>query len=76
LRMADALDRDHEGRVRSVRVESGAKTVRLIATCTRPSETTLWRLEERADLFEQEFGLRVEVLAESPINLPQTHLTE
>jgi exopolyphosphatase / guanosine-5'-triphosphate,3'-diphosphate pyrophosphatase len=68
LRIADALDRDHEGRVRSVRVETGTKTVRLFATCARPSETTLWRMEERADLFEQEFGRQVELHTETSTN--------
>ncbi len=68
LRIADALDRDHEGRVRGVRAELDAKTVRVFAISTRPSETTLWRMEERADLFEQEFGRRVELIAETNAN--------
>ncbi|MBI1760774.1 MAG: Ppx/GppA family phosphatase [Acidobacteria bacterium] len=68
LRIADALDRDHEGRVRGVRAELDAKTARIFAISTRPSETTLWRMEERADLFEQEFGRRVELIAETNAN--------
>lgn len=72
LRIADALDRDHEGRVRSVRVEPGTKTVRLVAACTRPSETTLWRMEERADLFEQEFGKRIELTTETINPAPES----
>jgi exopolyphosphatase/guanosine-5'-triphosphate,3'-diphosphate pyrophosphatase len=69
LRIADALDRDHEGRVRSVRSEIGARRVQVKAACHHTSDTTLWRVEERADLFEQEFGRPIEVLAE-PLDNP------
>lgn len=72
LRIADALDRDHEGRVRSVHAELESKTMRLLATCTRPSETTLWRMEERADLFEQEFGRRVELVTITSTNAAES----
>jgi exopolyphosphatase/guanosine-5'-triphosphate,3'-diphosphate pyrophosphatase len=72
LRIADALDRDHEGRVRSVRAELATKAMRLFALCTRPSETTLWRMEERADLFEQEFGRRVELITETTASAPES----
>ncbi len=63
LRLADALDRDHEGRVRSLRCEIGQDEVSIIALCSRETETMLWRLEERADLFTEVFGRRVELAA-------------
>jgi exopolyphosphatase/guanosine-5'-triphosphate,3'-diphosphate pyrophosphatase len=63
LRVADALDRDHEGRVRSLSCEIGETTVRLTAVCSRESETALWRVEERADLFHAEFGRQIELVA-------------
>lgn len=62
LRVADALDRDHEGRVKNLSCEIGETAVRVVAACSRESETALWRVEERADLFEEEFGRRVELI--------------
>ncbi len=64
LRIADALDRDHEGRVRGLRCEVNEKAVRIVADCSRESETAQWRVEERADLFEEEFGVKVELIAD------------
>jgi exopolyphosphatase / guanosine-5'-triphosphate,3'-diphosphate pyrophosphatase len=70
LRLADALDRDHEGRVRSVRCEIGDQIVHFIANCPRESDTTRWRFEERADLFSEVYGrsvgLGVELALASP----------
>ncbi len=65
LRLADALDRDHEGRVRSVSCEIDETVVRITAVCSRESETALWRVEERADLFQDEFGLQVELIVDT-----------
>jgi exopolyphosphatase/guanosine-5'-triphosphate,3'-diphosphate pyrophosphatase len=63
LRLADALDRDHKGRVRSLRCEIGEGEVRIVALCTRETETMRWRLEERADMFSEVFGRKVVLLA-------------
>jgi exopolyphosphatase / guanosine-5'-triphosphate,3'-diphosphate pyrophosphatase len=63
LRVVDALDRDHEGRVRSLNCEINETVVRVTAICSRECETALWRVEERADLFESEFGRRIELIA-------------
>jgi exopolyphosphatase / guanosine-5'-triphosphate,3'-diphosphate pyrophosphatase len=63
LRVADALDRDHEGRVRSLSCEIFDTLIRINATGSAESETALWRVEERADLFQDEFGRRIEVVA-------------
>jgi exopolyphosphatase/guanosine-5'-triphosphate,3'-diphosphate pyrophosphatase len=62
LRLADALDRDHQGHVRSLRCEIGDDAVRIIALCSREAETMRWRLEERADLFAEVFGREVELI--------------
>ena len=62
LRLADALDRDHEGHVRGLRCEIGEDEVRILATCSSEAETMLWRLEERADLFAEVFGREVELI--------------
>jgi exopolyphosphatase / guanosine-5'-triphosphate,3'-diphosphate pyrophosphatase len=61
LRLADALDRDHDGSVRELSCEIGAARVRLVALCSREAETIRWRLEERADLFVEVFGREVEL---------------
>jgi exopolyphosphatase/guanosine-5'-triphosphate,3'-diphosphate pyrophosphatase len=63
LRLADALDRDHQGRVRSLRCEIGDAAVRLVARCSRETDTMRWRLEERADMFSEVFGRKIELLA-------------
>ncbi|MGH9935680.1 MAG: Ppx/GppA phosphatase family protein [Blastocatellia bacterium] len=62
LRLADALDRDHEGSVRGLRCEIGDGEVRIVALCSREAETLRWRLEERADLFAEVFGRGVELI--------------
>src|SRR5215475_1069452 len=62
LRVADALDRDHEGHVRGLRCEIGDAGVRVVAICSREAETIRWRLEERADLFAEVFGREVELI--------------
>jgi len=61
LRLADALDRDHEGRVRELRCDIEDDEVRIVASCSREAETMLWRLEERADLFTEVFGRGVKL---------------
>jgi exopolyphosphatase/guanosine-5'-triphosphate,3'-diphosphate pyrophosphatase len=61
LRLADALDRDHEGHVRGLRCEIGDDEVRVVAICSREAETMRWRLEERADLFAEVFGREVKL---------------
>lgn len=62
LRLADALDRNHSGRVRNLRCEIGDGAVRIVAFCSREAETMRWRLEERADLFTEVFGREVELV--------------
>jgi len=62
LRLADALDRDHEGHVRGLRCEIGDDEVRIVAICSREADTMRRRLEERADLFTEVFGREVELI--------------
>ncbi len=56
LRITDALDRDHQERVRGLSCEIGKETVRLLAHCASPGDTAQWRVEERSDLFTEVFG--------------------
>src|SRR5262249_19695517 len=62
LRLANALDRDHEGSVRELRCEIGDDEVRIVALCSHEAETMRSRLEERADLFVEVFGREVELV--------------
>jgi exopolyphosphatase / guanosine-5'-triphosphate,3'-diphosphate pyrophosphatase len=62
LRLADALDRDHEGSVRGLRCEIDDDVVRIVALCSREAEAVRRRLEERADLFTEVFGREVELI--------------
>jgi exopolyphosphatase / guanosine-5'-triphosphate,3'-diphosphate pyrophosphatase len=64
LRIADALDRDHSGNVRNVRGEILPASVRLATVCSRTDEVAQWRLEERVDLFSEEFGRPIELITE------------
>jgi exopolyphosphatase/guanosine-5'-triphosphate,3'-diphosphate pyrophosphatase len=61
LRVADALDRDHQGRVRGLSCEIGEDVIRLLAVCSRESEAARWRVEERSDLLIEVYGRRVEL---------------
>ncbi len=62
LRLADALDRDHEGHVRGLHCEIDDDAARIVARCSREAETMRWRLEERADLFTEVFSREVELI--------------
>jgi len=64
LRIADALDRDHAGRIKSVSCRYDDKTIYLTAHCTRANETTEYRIEERADLLREVFARKVELAIE------------
>jgi exopolyphosphatase / guanosine-5'-triphosphate,3'-diphosphate pyrophosphatase len=63
LRITDALDRDHQGRVRGLSCTIGKDTVRLAVICSQNYETARWRVEERSDLFTEVFGKNIELIA-------------
>jgi exopolyphosphatase/guanosine-5'-triphosphate,3'-diphosphate pyrophosphatase len=73
LRIADALDRDHQGRVRSLRCELDESFVRVIVACARESDTTRWRVEERSDLFHEVYGRGIELATELMLGAPARH---
>ncbi len=64
LRVADALDRDHEGRIKSVSCKYDDKTIYLTAHCSRASDATRYRIEERVDLLQEVFAREVELALE------------
>ncbi len=55
LRVADALDRSHDGRVMDVTCECVDETVRLVLHSAQTCEQELWAVEQKRDLFEQAF---------------------
>ena len=59
LRVADALDRSHDGRVMDVTCEYLGDTVRLVLHSAQPCEQELWAVEQKRDLFEQEFACKL-----------------
>lgn len=63
LRVADALDRSHSHRARTFSFEPGEEE--LVIRCDSPGDVSLEKmsLEEKADLFEQVFGLHVVLAA-------------
>jgi exopolyphosphatase / guanosine-5'-triphosphate,3'-diphosphate pyrophosphatase len=61
LRVADALDRDHAGRVRNVKCEVGEGAVRLTLAGASEEEAARWRVEERGDLFAEVYGRPLEL---------------
>ena len=63
LRVADALDRTHRGRVADLRVELRRRKVILRAATRGPADLELWAAGEKGDLFEKVFGRRLVVRA-------------
>ncbi len=61
LRIADALDRSHDGRVMDVTCELVDKTVRLVLHSAQTCEQELWAVEQKCDLFEQAFACELVV---------------
>jgi exopolyphosphatase/guanosine-5'-triphosphate,3'-diphosphate pyrophosphatase len=61
LRIADALDRSHDSRVMDVTCELIGATVRLVLHSAQACEQELWAVEQKRDLFEQEFACQLVV---------------
>jgi exopolyphosphatase/guanosine-5'-triphosphate,3'-diphosphate pyrophosphatase len=61
LRLADGLDRTHRGHVRDVDVEVRRKKIVVTAAAAGPAELELWATGEKAGLFEEVFGRRVDL---------------
>ncbi len=64
LRMADAMDREHRRRVRSVRVSVKGSEVVIEPEVEGEILLERWSLEKRCGLFARTFGLEVRVRAE------------
>jgi exopolyphosphatase / guanosine-5'-triphosphate,3'-diphosphate pyrophosphatase len=60
LRIADRLDSDHRQSVTGLRVRVGSRKLFLSLKLIRSSELILWNVQHGTDLFEEEFGLKVQ----------------
>ena len=63
LRLADGLDADHFQVVQDVKVTMADGVVRLELRARDLPDVDVWAAERNSDLFEQEFGKRVELVA-------------
>ncbi|MCX5768871.1 MAG: HD domain-containing protein [Candidatus Hydrogenedentes bacterium] len=62
LRIADGLDRSHAGSAQSIRVTRSRGTVSIHVRQEPPSASDIEAARKKADLFEQTFGLQVEII--------------
>jgi exopolyphosphatase/guanosine-5'-triphosphate,3'-diphosphate pyrophosphatase len=66
LRMADALDREHQGRVEAVRARVRDKDLQLRLVGRGDLLLEKWALKRKSEFFVREYGLKVRVEAEAP----------
>lgn len=59
LRVADALDRTHEGRVRTLKCEVAKDTLRFVVRGRESCEREIAAAESKCDMFQQAFNLNV-----------------
>ncbi len=59
LRIADALDRGHRGKIDDVEVEVG-DSLQLTLRTREDASLETWTLERKAQLFREVFGMEVE----------------
>jgi exopolyphosphatase/guanosine-5'-triphosphate,3'-diphosphate pyrophosphatase len=64
LRIADGLDRCHTASVRSLRVEQQPNQLVVRVAQRRPSSLDIWGGLRKRALFEEVFGLQVQIVAE------------
>ena len=63
LRLADGLDRSHEGATASIRVAKTTQGLRFTVTQRRASPVDIWGAMRKRGLFEEVFGLGVDIVA-------------
>lgn len=65
LRIADGLDRSHAANTENVRTERRGNVIRLHVKQRRPNSVDLWGAERKKQLFEEVFGLGLEIVPSS-----------
>ena len=59
LRIAEALDRNHDARVREVRCSMNGQAAHIQLRCVDDCEREIWAAEDRKEMFEQAFNCKV-----------------
>ncbi|HEX5316411.1 MAG TPA: Ppx/GppA phosphatase family protein [Candidatus Kapabacteria bacterium] len=62
LRLADAMDRSHESRVKNFKATLRGDRVRLELKSARRSDHERWAIEHKKDMFEEAFGVTLELV--------------
>jgi exopolyphosphatase / guanosine-5'-triphosphate,3'-diphosphate pyrophosphatase len=62
LRLADAMDRSHESRVKNFKAALRGGKVRLELKSVRRCDHERWAIEHKKDMFEEAFGVTVELV--------------
>jgi exopolyphosphatase / guanosine-5'-triphosphate,3'-diphosphate pyrophosphatase len=62
LRLADAMDRSHESRVKNFKATLRGDRVRLELISARRSDHERWAIEHKKDMFEEAFGVTLELV--------------
>ena len=77
LRIADALDREHRGKVQSVRaeIEQETRTLRVLITGADDRELEEWTVQHKSELLRDVFDLEVALAPEPASGRPDTHST-
>ncbi len=65
LRIADGLDRSHEGMTEGLRVSRKRDHLRILLRQRHPNPTDIWGGMRKRALFERVFGLRVDIAPDS-----------
>lgn len=66
LRVADALDRSHDSRVRNLRLTRDGQLVRIGLVAAHECEREIFAAGQKRDLFEQVFDCRLEIIRQMP----------
>jgi exopolyphosphatase / guanosine-5'-triphosphate,3'-diphosphate pyrophosphatase len=62
LRLADAMDRSHESRIKNFKVVLRGGKIRLSIKSSRRCDHEIWAIEQKKDMFEEAFGVKVELV--------------
>ncbi len=62
LRLADAMDRSHESRIKNFKAILRGGNIRLALHSSRRCDHEIWAIEHKKDMFEEAFGVTVELV--------------
>jgi exopolyphosphatase / guanosine-5'-triphosphate,3'-diphosphate pyrophosphatase len=62
LRLADAMDRSHESRIKNFKATLRGGKIRLSLKSARRCDHEIWAIEQKKDMFEEAFGVTVELV--------------